>query len=139
MPLVGAMQAAVLKLQSVLDRRIAFRLPVIMAGMLLSDNCRTASAWFATAAVKDDRDRFYDCLGSIGRTSSKLGAAVLDLIVKKFAPGGRILLAIDDSPTSRYGKHVEGAGVHHNPTRPTLHVGARQPMASGFTGTTGSR
>lgn len=23
---------------------------------------------------------------------------------------------MDDSPTSRYGRHVEGAGVHHNPT-----------------------
>jgi hypothetical protein len=25
-------------------------------------------------------------------------------------------LAMDDSPTARYGRHVEGAGVHHNPT-----------------------
>ena len=23
---------------------------------------------------------------------------------------------MDDSPTARYGRHVEGAGVHHNPT-----------------------
>jgi hypothetical protein len=38
--------------------------------------------------------------------------------VQKFASrlGDRILLAMDDSPTSRYGRHVEGAGVHHNPT-----------------------
>jgi len=43
---------------------------------------------------------------------------VLGLVVQKFAPGlgDRIVLAMDDSPTSRYGKHVEGAGVHHNPT-----------------------
>jgi hypothetical protein len=27
-----------------------------------------------------------------------------------------ITVGIDDSPTSRYGKHVEGAGVHHHPT-----------------------
>src|SRR2546428_775937 len=26
------------------------------------------------------------------------------------------LLAIDDTPTKRYGPHVEGAGIHHNPT-----------------------
>lgn len=26
------------------------------------------------------------------------------------------MMLADDSPTSRYGKHVEGAGVHHNPT-----------------------
>ncbi len=24
---------------------------------------------------------------------------------------------MDDTPTGRYGPHVEGAGVHHNPTR----------------------
>jgi hypothetical protein len=31
-------------------------------------------------------------------------------------PDGRILLAIDDTPSKRYGPKVEGAGVHHNPT-----------------------
>jgi len=30
--------------------------------------------------------------------------------------GERIVLALDDSPTSRYGPKVEGAGLHHNPT-----------------------
>jgi hypothetical protein len=44
-----------------------------------------------------------------------MAAVVLGLVVKKFATG-RFLLAIDDSPTSRYGRHVEGTGVHHNPT-----------------------
>ena len=115
-PLTGAMLSAVSKLQAVMDQRIAFRLSIIVVGMLLSDNCRTASAWFTTAAVKDDWDRFYDCLGSIGRISGKIAAAVVGLIVEKFAPEGKIMLAIDDSLTSRYGKHVEGAGVHHNPT-----------------------
>lgn len=38
--------------------------------------------------------------------------------VRKLAPGptGRIILAGDDAPTRRYGKYVEGVGVHHNPT-----------------------
>jgi hypothetical protein len=31
-------------------------------------------------------------------------------------PGDRMLLALDDTPTQRYGPLVEGAGVHHNPT-----------------------
>jgi hypothetical protein len=26
-----------------------------------------------------------------------------------------LLLAVDDSPTQRYGRQVEGAGVHHHP------------------------
>jgi hypothetical protein len=31
-------------------------------------------------------------------------------------PGERLLLALDDTPTQRYGPEVQGAGVHHNPT-----------------------
>ena len=115
-PLTGTMQTAVLALRAVMDRRIAFRLAIIMAGMLLADDRRTASAWFVASGVQDDWDRFYDCLISVGRTSAKLATAVLGLIVQKLAPGDRILLGMDDSPTSRYGQHVEGAGVHHNPT-----------------------
>jgi len=101
-----------------MDRRIAFRLAIVVAGMLLADDRRTASAWFVAAGVQDDWDRFYDCLISVGRTSGKLATALLGLIVRKLAlgRGERILLAMDDSPTARYGPHVEGAGVHHNPT-----------------------
>jgi hypothetical protein len=117
-PLTGAMQTAVSTLQAVMDRRIAFRLAIVIAGMLLGDDRRTASTWFVAAGVQDDWDRFYDCLSSVGRTSEKLATALLGLVVQKFAPalGDRILLGMDDSPTSRYGRHVEGAGVHHNPT-----------------------
>ncbi|XQW24506.1 transposase [Singulisphaera sp. PoT] len=33
------------------------------------------------------------------------------------APGStRLVLALDDTPTKRHGPHVQGAGVHHNPT-----------------------
>src|SRR5208283_5164987 len=28
----------------------------------------------------------------------------------------RLLFALDDTPTQRYGPQVEGAGLHHNPT-----------------------
>jgi len=117
-PLSGAMRTAVSALQAVMDRRIAFRFAIIVAGMLLADDRRTASAWFVASGVRDDWDRFYACLISVGRTSGKLATVVLGLVVQKFAPelGERILLGMDDSPTGRFGKHVEGAGVHHNPT-----------------------
>ncbi len=117
-PIVGPMRDAVARLQACLDGRIAFRLAIIVAGMFLADDRRTASAWFVAAGVQDDWDRFYDCLISLGRISEKLAVVMLGLVVHEFAPGlvDRISLGLDDSPTSRYGKHVEGAGVHHNPT-----------------------
>ena len=117
-PLVGSLAAAVATLAACLDRRIAFRLAIIASGMLLADGRCTASAWFVAAGVLDDWDRFYDCLASIGRNSNDLAVAVLKLVATKFNPGpnGRFVVAIDDSPTKRYGPHVEGAGVHHHPT-----------------------
>ena len=110
------MQTAVLALQAVMDQRIAFQLTIIVAGMLLADDRRTASAWFVASGVQDDWARFYDCLISIGRTLAKLATVVLGLVVQRLTPGSRILMGLDGSPTTRYGKHAEGAGVHHNPT-----------------------
>lgn len=117
-PLCGSLATAVAAIAGVLDRRIAFRLAIIVAGMLLADDRRTASAWFVAAGVQDDWDRFYDCLISIGRKSRQIATVVLRLVVTKFAPGSsdRIVIGLDDSPTQRYGRHVEGAGVHHHPT-----------------------
>ena len=50
--------------------------------------------------------------------SEKLATVMLGIVVHKLAAGlvDRITLGMDDSPTSRYEMHVEGAGVHHNPT-----------------------
>lgn len=117
-PLIGGLRSAVGILSAALDQRVAFRLAIIVAGMLLADGRRTASAWFVAGGVRDDWDRFYDCLAHVGRRSALVAVAVVSLILKKLTPldGSRVLLAIDDSPTARYGKHVEGAGVHHNPT-----------------------
>lgn len=117
-PLVGALAAAASMLSAVLDARIAFRLAIIVSGMVLADGRRTASSWFVAAGVLDDWDRFYDCLSSIGRNSNAMATAVLKLVTGKFDPGpnGRFVLAVDDSPTKRYGSKVEGAGVHHHPT-----------------------
>jgi hypothetical protein len=55
---VGTMQKALSALQAVMDRRIAFRLAIVVAGMSLADARRAASAWFVAAGVQDDWDRF---------------------------------------------------------------------------------
>lgn len=117
-PLVGALAGMVSAMAGMLDSRMAFRLSIIMAGMMLADDRRVATAWFAAAGVQDDWDRFYDCLISVGRNTQSLALPLLITVLRKFDPGpdGHLTLAIDDSPTGRYGKHVEGAGVHHNPT-----------------------
>ena len=109
-------------LAGVLDARHAFRLAILCSGMLLADDRRTVSSWLVAAGVFDDWDRFYDCLISLGRITGRVAGLLLIMLVKKYAPqsGQRILLGIDDTPTKRFGRHVEGAGVHHNPTSGTV-------------------
>jgi hypothetical protein len=41
---------------------------------------------------------------------------VRELVKPLIADASRLVLAIDDTPTPRYGPRVQGAGVHHNPT-----------------------
>lgn len=117
-PLTGAMADLVTSMAGMLDVRMAFRLSIIMAGMMLADDRRVAASWFAAAGVKDDWDLFYDCLISVGRRARLLALPLLIAVVRKFAsdPDAPMIVAVDDSPTRRYGQHVEGAGVHHNPT-----------------------
>ena len=43
-PLVGALAEAVIAMARALDRRMAFRLAIIIAGMVLANDRRTASA-----------------------------------------------------------------------------------------------
>jgi hypothetical protein len=117
-PLVGAIAQWVATMAAGLDSRMAFRMSIVIAGMFLSDDRRVASAWFASAGVQDDWDRFYDCLTSVGRLNERLAVALLGAIVARLdpGPGGHLTVGLDDSPTRRFGRHVEGAGVHHNPT-----------------------
>lgn len=117
-PLVGRVATQVAAMAGMMDSRIGFRLVIIVAGMFLADDRRVAAAWFAAGGVQDDWDRFYECLMSVGKSSRSMALPLLTTVLKKFAvdPLSPLRVVVDDSPTPRYGKHVEGAGVHHNPT-----------------------
>lgn len=117
-PLVGSFAVLVAAMSRMLDKRIAFRLPIVIAGAMLAGGRRTAASWFRLGGVKDDWDRFYDLLASIGKNAASVMLPMLQVIVGKFEPGeGRYwTLAIDDSPTKRFGRCVEAANIHHNPT-----------------------
>ena len=117
-PLVGGVAELSARMGKLLDKRIAFRLPIVLAGAVLAGGRRTAASWFRCAGVKDDWDRFYELLQSIGKNGTSLMLPILMVILKKFDPGegGYWTLAIDDSPTKRFGPYVEAANIHHNPT-----------------------
>lgn len=106
-----------------LHGRSRWRLPLLMMGLLLAGGRRVVASWIRTAGLADDYQDYYFFLQSVGQRWRELGRRVLLLVLKRaIGKQQRVLLAIDDTPTKRYGPKVEGAGVHHDPTPgPTGH------------------
>ena len=81
---------------------------------------RTVTTWLQAAQISDDDQRSFYHMPHIGRKSIPLFENMLDIILEKLATvidtATYIRITLDDSPTKRYGKKVEGAGYHHNPT-----------------------
>jgi hypothetical protein len=104
------------------DKRHADLVEPLFLGQLLAHGRRTATSWFRAAGISDDFRRAYTLLGSLGRSKVPRCAALLFRDLRRtIDPGPRWLLALDDTPTQRYGPCVEGAGLHHNPTPGPAH------------------
>jgi len=99
-----------------LHARNRWRLPVLLAGMLFARGRRTVTTWLHAAGVSDDFDDYYYFLAAVGRKSESVATRLLILILQIVPLPERLLAAIDDSPTKRYGPKVEGADIHRNPT-----------------------
>jgi DDE superfamily endonuclease len=104
------------RLTGLLDPRFNWRLLPLMTGLLFATGRRTVSSWLRAAELGKDYEDYYYFVSAVGHKVKCLAAVVLRSAVDVIAPQGRILLAIDDTPTKRYGPKVEGAGIHHNPT-----------------------
>jgi hypothetical protein len=104
------------RLAILLDARLSWRLLPLLAGLLFASGRRTVSRWLRAAQLSHDYQDYYYFLGALGRKVELLAGALLRIAVEVLLPQGRVLLALDDTPSKRYGPHVEGAGLHHNPT-----------------------
>jgi DDE superfamily endonuclease len=102
------------RLATALDRRSGFRLPLLLCGLLFGCARRTCTAWFRAAGIGDDFRRAYSVVWACGRQAQPLALRLLPTL-DPLLTGDRLLLAIDDTPTSRWGRCIEGAGLHHNP------------------------
>jgi hypothetical protein len=115
-PLPAELAALIGCLSQSLHGRLAWRLLPLMTGALFAQGRRTVTSWLRSAGLGHDYKAYYYFLGALGRKCELLAALLLRHAVARLAPQGRLLFALDDTPTKRYGKHVEGAGLHHNPT-----------------------
>jgi hypothetical protein len=74
------------------------------------------TTWLRAVGITDDFADYYYFLQPLGRKAKDLAERLLVLLLIRMPFDGRILFAVDDSPTKRYGPQVQGAGIHHNPT-----------------------
>lgn len=103
-------------LARILDRRIRHRLAEMLLGLLFARGRRTITSWLRALDVGTDFEEYYYFLGSLGRKCEAVATRLLELVEPLLPAGERIVFALDDTPTKRYGPWVEGAGIHHNPT-----------------------
>jgi hypothetical protein len=99
-----------------LDRRTALRVPLLLLGILLARGRRTATSWFRAAGITHEFRRAYHTIYAVGRRTDSLAFSAWTTIRPCLTSSRRLRVAIDDTPTPRYGPCVEGAGIHHNPT-----------------------
>jgi len=103
-------------LAAALDRRSAVRLAVVFIGAVLARGRRTVTSWIRAAGLSSDYKPVYTAVAAAGKRADSVAARLAIAAVKPLVAGtDRLTLALDDTPTQRYGPHVQGAGVHHNP------------------------
>ena len=104
-------------LAAALDRRSAPRLPLLFFEAVLARGRRTVTSWIRAAKLSDKYQACYVADSAAGKRADRITRRLLTEVVQPLLKGAtRLTLALDDTPTKRYGPHVQGAGVHHNPT-----------------------
>ncbi len=105
------------QLAGALDRRSAGRLALLFLGALLARGRRTVTSWIRAAGLSQKYQCCYTTVAAGGKRAEEIAARLITRVVKPLIAGlPRITLALDDTPTQRYGPFVQGAGIHHNPT-----------------------
>src|SRR3954451_15197568 len=104
-------------LAAALARRSAPRLALLFFGAVLARGRRTVTTWIRAANLSGRYQSCYIAVAAAGKRADRIARRLLTEVVRPLLAGStRLTFALDDTPTKRYGPHVQGAGVHHNPT-----------------------
>jgi hypothetical protein len=89
----------------------------LFLGAVLARGRRTVTTWIRAAKLSGHYQRCYVAVAAAGKRADRIARRLLTEVVRPLLTGAtRLTLALDDTPTKRYGPHVQGAGIHHNPT-----------------------
>jgi hypothetical protein len=97
-----------------------FFISLICGALLAIARRRTVTQWLRAAQISDDYRLAFYHIPNIGRKGHELFDALLKITLEELEScitvSSKIRIVLDDSPTKRYGRKIEGAGYHHNPT-----------------------
>jgi hypothetical protein len=97
------------RLASALDPRSAPRLALLFLGSVLARGRRTVTTRMRTAGLSDRFHSCYIAVAAAGQKADRIASRVLTEVVLPLVAGaGRLTLALDDTPTKRYGPQVQG-------------------------------
>ena len=103
-------------LAAALDRRSAPRLAWLLVGAILARGRRTVTSWIRAAGLSREYRHCYTTVSAAGKRADSIAARLAHEVVRPLvSDAARLVFALDDTPTERYGRYVQGAGVHHNP------------------------
>ena len=107
----------VVALSCILHQRSAWRLSQIFTSMLFAKGRKTITSWLRAAGINRCYKAFYYFIGSLGNKTENIATELFEIMIRIiYKNTNTVLVAIDDSPTQRYGPKVAGAGIHRNPT-----------------------
>ncbi|HJZ55078.1 MAG TPA: transposase, partial [Gemmataceae bacterium] len=105
------------RLAAALDPRSGPRLAWLFVGAILARGRRTVTSWIRAARLSPEFRPCYTTVSAAGKRADSIAARLVHGVVKPVVAGAaRLTFALDDTPTPRYGRHVQGAGAHHNPS-----------------------
>src|SRR5262245_29623333 len=92
-----------------LDRRSAPRLALLFLGAVLARGRRIVTSWIRAAKLSDRFRPCYTAVAAAGKKADCVAARLaLDAVKPLVADTERLTLALNDTPTERYGLHVQG-------------------------------
>src|SRR5204862_1657000 len=99
-------------LASVLDPRSGPRMAWLLVGAVLARGRRTVTSWIRAAGLSREYRPCYTTISAAGKRADSIAARLAHAVVRPLVAGAaRLTFALDDTPTQRYGPHVQGAGV----------------------------
>ena len=107
------------RLATALDRRSAPRLALLFLGAVLARGRRTVTSWIRAARLGDQFRPCYTAVAAAGKKADSIAARLVIEAIKPLVAGAeRLTIALDDTPTERYGPHVQVPALTHiNPAK----------------------